>query len=86
MKKIFITTAILGACALTIGCNQRTQNGHILSALTPNMETLTQTYPEHYAGVEVTTNAGDRMFQGDCERFWMVDEPSSLTPVPVVRD
>ncbi len=86
MKKIITTSVILGFCALTIGCNERTQNGNIMTALTPNMETLTQTYPEHYAEVEVTTNADDRMFQGDCERFWMVDEPSSLTPVPVVRN
>ena len=86
MKKLITTTALLGICFLTNGCNERTQNGNILHALTPNMETLTETYPEHSADIEVNSNTNDRLFQSDSERFWMVDEPSSLSPYPVVRD
>jgi len=86
MKKMISTTALLGFCVFATGCNERTQNGNIMSALTPNMQTLDQTYPDHYADVEVITNANDRMFHGDSARFWMVNSPSSLTPLPVVRD
>ncbi|MBC8201950.1 MAG: hypothetical protein H8E86_07870 [Planctomycetes bacterium] len=86
MKTIATTTALLGICVFTIGCNERTQNSNILTALTPNMQTLDSTYPEDRANEQVTNNANDRLFHGDSERFWMVDSPSTLTPKPVVRN
>ena len=86
IKKIILTSALLGICVFTIGCNERTQNGNILTSLTPNMQTLDTTYPEHRASEQVTNNANDRLSQDDSERFWMVDSPSTLTPKPVVRN
>jgi hypothetical protein len=86
MKILITTTVLLAICLISNGCNERTKNGDILHALTPNMETLSETYPEHTADIEVTANTNDRLFQSDSARFWMVDEPSSLSPAPVVRD
>jgi hypothetical protein len=86
MIKIATITALLGFSILATGCNERTQNSNILNALTPNMQTLDDTYPEHRASVQVTNNANDRLFQDDSERFWMVDSPSNLSPKPVVRN
>ena len=86
MMKSIITLSMLGLFVILAGCNERNKNGNLLHSLTPNMSTLDDTYSERVAQVEDNCNANDRMFNGDWDRLFMVDQPSSLTPMPVVRD
>ncbi|MDP7006561.1 MAG: hypothetical protein QF718_10180 [Phycisphaerales bacterium] len=58
----------------------------ILSSLTPNMHGPSETHTENKAGIAVTNNTNHRMMHEDGNRFLLLDKPSTLTPMPIVRD
>ncbi len=54
----------------------------ILADLTPELKTLSDTHSEYRAGISWVNNENRRMIWDDIRKVWIVDSPSSLSPLP----
>jgi hypothetical protein len=57
----------------------------ILADLTPSMKNLSETHPEFEAGIVNVNNQGRRMLESDWLNARLLNHPSTLSIVPVVR-
>ncbi len=80
LAEIDYTTSELDGAYLNLQYSSKT----ILSSLTPSMQGLSQTDPELEAGEAVGKNSNHRMFHDDMQRMFLLDQPSILSPMPVV--
>ena len=58
----------------------------ILANLTPELDGLSETDAERKAGITVVNDQNKRMGKDDLNRALLLDNPSMLSPYPVVND
>jgi hypothetical protein len=73
--------------ALNEACNEAYMvSDHVLARdLTRELLTISQTSPEVWWQREATRNVERREFHDDWERFWLLNNPSRLSPYPIVK-
>jgi len=75
MKTHASLTVLSAACLLVAGCSQ---------SLSPKMSGLAQTKSEARTNKRVAINQNLRMVSDDWRRMWLTDNPSRLSPFPVM--
>lgn len=86
--KTFLCLSAVALAALLAGCEtddeMRVSTDDILDDLTPELQTLTERPVDVDRNLAVNNNQNDRMFWDDLGRVFYTNQPSTLSPYPIV--
>ena len=78
---------ILAGVLATSGCTSDRYHtwDYIKGNLTPEMAGTSETHMDQERDLAVVTNTDWRAFSDDWGRFWLTDQPTALSPYPLVN-
>ncbi len=86
ISTLVTSTLLIGSMA-AIGCtsNKQASWGYIKGNLTPELAGTSETKLDQERNLAVVTNSDWRQAADDWGRFWLTDQPNTLSPYPVIN-